>query len=84
MNLSKVIPVHTYVLLQDGRPGTQLPVRLEFPVTTFLSGKTASRATFTDLLSSGQLSARSSFTLPDCPWDFSEVQISPQCKMYIV
>ncbi|KAG7160365.1 AP-3 complex subunit delta-1-like [Homarus americanus] len=59
--------------IQDGTSSSDLSLRLEFPVTTFLSGKTASRATFTDLLSSGQLSARSSFTIPECPWSFPEV-----------
>lgn len=60
--------------IQDGSSSSSdISLRLEFPVTTFLSGKTASRATFTDLLSSGQLSARSSFTLPNCPWSFPEV-----------
>ncbi|XP_045610088.1 AP-3 complex subunit delta-1 isoform X2 [Procambarus clarkii] len=59
--------------IQDGSSSSDLSLRLEFPVTTFLSGKTASRATFTDLLSSGQLSARSSFTLPECPLSFPEV-----------
>lgn len=52
---------------------SELNVRFEFPVMTFLSGKTASRSTFTDLLGSGQLTARSSFTVPNCQLSFPEI-----------
>ncbi|CAL4064050.1 unnamed protein product, partial [Meganyctiphanes norvegica] len=58
--------------LEDGS-SKDLSIRLEFPVTMFLSGKTASRATFTDLLSSGQLTSRSSFTITECSQGFSEI-----------
>lgn len=58
---------------QEGIGSSDISFRLDFPVVTFLSGKTASRATFTDLLGSGQLSARSSFTLPSCSRSFQEV-----------
>ncbi|XP_037789787.1 AP-3 complex subunit delta-1-like [Penaeus monodon] len=58
---------------QEGIGNSDISLRLDFPVVTFLSGKTASRATFTDLLGSGQLSARSSFTLPSCSRSFQEV-----------
>lgn len=58
--------------LEDGS-SKDLSIRLEFPVTSFLSGKTASRATFTDLLSSGQLTSRSSFTVTECTQGFSEI-----------
>ncbi|KAK3868287.1 hypothetical protein Pcinc_026301 [Petrolisthes cinctipes] len=64
---------------QEDGVNSDLPVRLEFPVTAFLSGKTASRTTFTDLLSSGQLSARSSFTLPNSQLSFSEVLEEVSC-----
>ncbi|XP_068238241.1 AP-3 complex subunit delta-1 isoform X2 [Palaemon carinicauda] len=58
---------------QDGGTTNELLIRLEFPVTCFLSGKTASRSTFTDLLGSGQLCARSSFTVPECQLSFPQV-----------
>ena len=48
---------------------------MDFPICCFLSGKTASRVTFTDLLASGQLTARSSFTIPNCQLSFNEVSI---------
>ncbi|KAK7071500.1 AP-3 complex subunit delta-1, partial [Halocaridina rubra] len=58
---------------QDGSSRSELLLRLEFPVLCFLSGKTASRSTFTDLLGSGQLGARSSFTIPECQLSFPEI-----------
>lgn len=58
---------------QDGGVSNELLLRLEFPVFCFLSGKSASRTTFTDLLASGQLNARSSFTMPECQQSFPEV-----------
>ncbi|XP_076060659.1 adaptor-related protein complex 3, delta 1 subunit-like garnet isoform X2 [Oratosquilla oratoria] len=52
---------------------SELPLKVDFAITSFLSGRTASRATFTDLLASGQLTARSSFTITDFQLPFCEV-----------
>ncbi|XP_064098202.1 AP-3 complex subunit delta-1-like [Macrobrachium nipponense] len=64
---------------RDGGTTSELSIRLEFPVTCFLSGKTASWSTFTDLLGSGQLCARSSFTIPECQLTFPEVLETISC-----
>lgn len=77
----------TYMLVTEtGSTHEKLDFKLHLPVSSYLIGTMSKRDTFTELLSGGELTAKSNFTLDAVEYEFSHVlsKICYHCHFTVV